>query len=45
MHAVVAEFLHSTLRVTLACSSHIGTVQYETHVAGQEEFGCVVVTM
>ena len=35
-HAVTAEYPYSTP----ACSSHIGTVLYETYVAGQEESEC-----
>ena len=41
MHAVTAEYPHSTLKVTPACSSHSGTVLYEICVASQEESGCV----
>ena len=43
MHAVAAEYPHSTFSGTATCSSHIGkyTALYETHVAGQEESGCV----
>ena len=42
MHPVAAEYPHSTLNGTLNCSGHIGTELYETHVAGQEESGCVL---
>ena len=42
MHAVAAEYPHSTLNGTLASSSNSGTAcKYDTHVASQEEFGCV----
>ena len=37
--AVAAEYPLSTLEGT--CSSHSGTAFFETHVAGQEESGCV----
>ena len=35
-----AVYPRSTLNDTLVCSTHIGTVLYETQVAGQEESGC-----
>ena len=41
VHAVAAEYPHSTLKGTLTRSSHSSTELYETHVAGQEESGCV----
>ena len=45
MHPVAAEHPHSTLNGTPNCSSPIGTdlyeTHYETHIVGQEEFGCV----
>ena len=41
MHPVAVEYPHSILSGTLTCSSHSGTALYETHVAGQEESGCV----
>ena len=40
-HAVAAEYPHSTLKGTPTCSSHSGTLSYETHAASQEEFGFV----
>ena len=39
--AVAAEYPHSTFNGTPSCSSHGSTPLYETHVAGQEESGCV----
>ena len=41
MHPEDAEYLHSTLNGTSTCSTHRGTLLYETHEAGQEESGCV----
>ena len=41
-HAVAAKYPHSTLHSILTCSSLSGTALYETHVAGQEESGCVL---
>ena len=40
-HPVAAEYTYSTRNSTSTCSNHIGTALYETHVAGQEESGCV----
>ena len=45
MHAVAAEYPHSTLNGTLTCSSHSGASSYETQVADQEESGCVEVQL
>ena len=42
LHAVAAEYPHSTLKCTPTRSSHRGTTLYETYTAGQEELGCVV---
>ena len=41
MHPVVADYPCHTLSFTLTCSIHIGTLLYETHIAGQEESGGV----
>ena len=41
-HPVAAESPHRTLKGTVSCSNHSGTALYETHVAGQEESGCVL---
>ena len=42
MHGVAAVYPQSTLKGTPACSSHSGTVLYETYLASQEESGCVL---
>ena len=42
VYPVATEYPHSTLNNTPACSCHINTVLYETHVGhDQEESGCV----
>ena len=41
MHAVAAAYPQSTLNGTPTDSSLNGTASYETHLAGQEESGCV----
>ena len=43
MHAVAAEYGHSTLKGTPSCSSLSGTVLCDTFVASQKESGCVSV--
>ena len=42
VHAVAADYSHSTLSGTPTCSSHSGTALYETHIASQGESGCVL---
>ena len=44
-HAVAVEYPHSSFNGTPTHSSHTGTVLYETYVAGQEESGCVCITI
>ena len=41
MHAVAAAYPQSTLNGTPTDSNLNGTASYETHLAGQEESGCV----
>ena len=45
VHAVAAEYLHSTFNSTPTCSSHSGTSLYDSHRAGLEESGCVVIVI
>lgn len=44
MNPEAAKYSHSTLRGTWTCSSYSSTL-YETHIAGQEESGCVKIVM
>ena len=41
MHTVAAAYPQRTLNGTLNCSSHSGTVLYETNVASEKESVCV----
>ena len=42
-HPVPAQYPHGICNGTPTCSSHIGTVLYETHIAIQRESGSVLV--